>query len=234
MRGWEKRTYDDHDGVSRDVWVNHETKETSWTPPVEPEYEAWELVTQQVLDIKRCVDKRLLVAYKDLFLVSGDRNAELYTGSAAMHSAQLDLLLVRPSCLPSCLCPLLRPPACPPVCLAVCPLVCPSRPHSCVPSRVLIVPQAGNPSCVLSRVPSCVPLCVPGKPRAGKPRAACPRVNPLVCTACPGLASPHFRYCPNDRVGHVHSVAAHSLRSVISAITTSNTYLNTRPPLSVV
>lgn len=77
------------------MWVNHETKATSWTAPVEPEYDAWELVVAQVADVKRCVDRTLLLAYKDLFLVSGDRNAELYTGSAAMHSAQLDLLLVR-------------------------------------------------------------------------------------------------------------------------------------------
>jgi hypothetical protein len=76
------------------VYVNHTTKEAAWAPP--PAWAPWELLRQPVDAGRHLVMPQLLLAYKDLFRVSGDKSAELYTGSPAMHSAQLDLLLVRP------------------------------------------------------------------------------------------------------------------------------------------
>ena len=87
----------------RSVYINHSTKKTSWKPP--PAWHAWELLKQPVDSARHLVLPQLLLAYKDLFRVSGDKSAELYTGSPAMHSSQLDLLLVRapsPSLAPCC------------------------------------------------------------------------------------------------------------------------------------
>jgi hypothetical protein len=93
---WERRTVGwpkDNPTGTRSVYVNHKTKEAAWTPP--PAWKEWELLRQPVDVARFLVMPALLLAYKDLFRVSGDKNAELYTGSPAMHSAQLDLLLVR-------------------------------------------------------------------------------------------------------------------------------------------
>jgi hypothetical protein len=87
--GWPK----DKPTGTRSVYVNHSTKEASWAPPAA--WGPWELLKQPVENARYLIMPQLLLAYKDLFRVSGDRNAELYTGSSAMHSAQLDLLLVR-------------------------------------------------------------------------------------------------------------------------------------------
>jgi hypothetical protein len=93
---WEKRVVywpKDNPTEQRSVYVNHSTRATSWLPP--PAWNEWEFLKQPVENVRHLVIAQLLVAYKELFRLSGDRNAELYTGSAAMHSAQLDLLLVR-------------------------------------------------------------------------------------------------------------------------------------------
>ena len=87
--GWPK----DKPTGTRSVYVNHKTKEAAWTPP--PAWAAWELLRQPIETARFLVMPQLLLAYKELFRISGDKNAELYTGSPAMHSAQLDLLLVR-------------------------------------------------------------------------------------------------------------------------------------------
>jgi hypothetical protein len=84
----------------RDVYVNHATRTTQWDPP--PAWSQWELAQQPVERIRALAQPQLLLIYKDLFRVSGDKNAELYTGSAAMHSSQLDLLLVRFACCLAC------------------------------------------------------------------------------------------------------------------------------------
>lgn len=76
----------------RDVYVNHDSRTTQWNAP--PAWGEWELARQPVERIRALSHNQLLAVYKDLFRVSGDKNAELYTGSAAMHSSQLDLLLV--------------------------------------------------------------------------------------------------------------------------------------------
>lgn len=76
----------------RDVYVNHDSRTTQWNAP--PAWGEWELSRQPVDRIRALAHNQLLGVYKDLFRVSGDKNAELYTGSAAMHSSQLDLLLV--------------------------------------------------------------------------------------------------------------------------------------------
>ena len=74
------------------MYVNHKTKEAAWKPPAA--WLEWELLKQPVEAVRHIVLPMLLLAYKDLFRVSGDKNAELYTGSSAMHTAQLDLLMV--------------------------------------------------------------------------------------------------------------------------------------------
>ena len=96
---WEKRVVGwpkDAPTETRNVYVNHTTRATSWTPP--PAWNEWEFLKQPVENVRHLVMPQLLVAYKDLFRVSGDKNAELYTGSPAMHSSQLDLLAVRALC----------------------------------------------------------------------------------------------------------------------------------------
>jgi hypothetical protein len=93
---WEKKVVGwppERPTTRRDVYVNHDTKATRWDPPAA--WNEWELLRQPVERLRRLVHGPLLAAYKELFRVSGDKNAELYTGSAAMHSNQLDLLLVR-------------------------------------------------------------------------------------------------------------------------------------------
>ena len=94
---WERKSVPWPQGAptgKRDVFVNHDSRTVQWDPP--PAWAEWQVLKQPVDTIRALAQPQLLAVYKELFRVSGDKNAELYTGSAAMHSSQLDLLLVRP------------------------------------------------------------------------------------------------------------------------------------------
>eukprot|EP00892_Ulva_mutabilis_P001530 jgi/Ulvmu1/11378/UM075_0040.1 len=91
---WERKSVPWPQGAptgKRDVFVNHDSRTVQWDPP--PAWSAWQVLKQPVDTIRALAQPQLLAVYKELFRVSGDKNAELYTGSAAMHSSQLDLLL---------------------------------------------------------------------------------------------------------------------------------------------
>lgn len=93
---WERKSVPWPQGAptgKRDVFVNHDSRTVQWDPP--PAWAEWQVLKQPVDAIRMLTHPQLLAVYKELFRVSGDKNAELYTGSAAMHSSQLDLLLVR-------------------------------------------------------------------------------------------------------------------------------------------
>lgn len=113
-QGWEVRS---DILTGRQYYIDHVNKTTSWTLPVhiaeaplsKPQeaegspvpdqeapasvpqggVEAWDMLSSSVEVFRRTVIPEALTHMAEVFLMNGDRNAFLYTGSQAMHSDKL-------------------------------------------------------------------------------------------------------------------------------------------------
>ncbi|GKV29305.1 hypothetical protein SLEP1_g38242 [Rubroshorea leprosula] len=84
--GWEKRS----DAVTgKTYYVDHNTRTTTWNHPCPDK--PWKRFDMTFEDFKSSTILSLVSQLADLFLISGDIHATLYTGSKAMHSQILSI-----------------------------------------------------------------------------------------------------------------------------------------------
>ena len=87
--GWEVRQ---HDG--RPLYIDHNAKKTQWEHPggeaVQP---SWQFFSYSLNDVRTRLYPDVMSDYVAMFRKHGDIHSELYTGSAAMHSHILEIVL---------------------------------------------------------------------------------------------------------------------------------------------
>ncbi|KAI8110287.1 hypothetical protein M9435_001965 [Picochlorum sp. BPE23] len=90
--GWEVR---EHEG--RPLYIDHNTKKTQWErpsmPQSSPKATPWQFFTYSLGDVRSRLYPDVINDYITMFRKHGDVHSELYTGSAAMHSHILGVVL---------------------------------------------------------------------------------------------------------------------------------------------
>ncbi|KAH9726100.1 hypothetical protein KPL70_008132 [Citrus sinensis] len=85
-RGWEKRA----DAVTgKTYYIDHNTRTTTWIHPCPDK--PWKRFDMTFEEFKQSTILSPMTQLADLFLLSGDNHATLYTGSKAMHSQILNI-----------------------------------------------------------------------------------------------------------------------------------------------